>query len=76
MMVPIFFGPQALSHLEPVILKTKKGFLIFLDHIPLQTCGITLMLPTSEARRDPRLVFPLLYSRLRVFRPQIYCIPK
>jgi hypothetical protein len=82
--ISIFFGPQAFSHLGSGDSKnkTKKGSFIFSGHIPLGTCGITSMLPTSEARRDPGLVFLLLYLRPRVpigvdvFRPQIYCIPK
>jgi hypothetical protein len=83
MMAPIFSGPQALSHLGSDDSKNKKkGFLIFAGHISLRTCGITSMLATSEARRDPGLKFPLINSRPRVpigddvFRPQIYCISK
>jgi hypothetical protein len=59
--IPIFFRPQELSHLGSGDSKnkTKKGSFIFSGHIPLGTCGITSMLPTSEARRDPGLVFLL-----------------
>jgi hypothetical protein len=65
MMVSIFFGPQALSHLVRLLQKQKKikVFLIFSGHIPLETCGISSMLPTSEARSDPRLAFFYIHDR-------------
>jgi hypothetical protein len=67
MMVPIFFGPQTLSHLGSGDSKNKKkGLFIFSGHISIGTCGITSILPTSKARRDSGLVFPLLNSRPRV----------